>query len=204
MAAALSSSAVSCPGVVAARFNRRAPAARRVRASRVVTAAASSAVETYDAVVIGAGVSGLTTAFTLSRSSPNAKMLVTEARDYVGGNVQSKSKDGYIWEEGPNSYQPGDAILTVACDAGMKDDILLANPNSDRYVLWDKELRALPKDIPTAVLGTFLTWPVGAVTLLCHFSAVLEKCLHPAPPKPSPVLSVSHVRPARHHTRTND
>ena len=41
----------------------------------------------------------------------------------------------------------------------MQDDILLADPNSDRYVLWDKELRALPKDIPTAVLGTFLTWP---------------------------------------------
>ena len=68
-------------------------------------------------------------------------------------------QDGYVWEEGPNSYQPGDAILTVACDAGMQDDILLADPNSDRYVLWDKELRALPKDIPTAVLGTFLTWP---------------------------------------------
>ena len=41
----------------------------------------------------------------------------------------------------------------------MRDDILLADPNSDRYVLWDEELRALPKDIPTAVLGTFLTWP---------------------------------------------
>ena len=59
----------------------------------------------------------------------------------------------YVWEEGPNSYQPGDAILTVACDAGMQNDILLADPNSDRFVLWDKELRALPKDIPTAVLG---------------------------------------------------
>lgn len=58
-----------------------------------------------------------------------------------------------MWEEGPNSYQPGDAILTVACDAGMQNDILLADPNSDRFVLWDKELRALPKDIPTAVLG---------------------------------------------------
>ena len=23
------------------------------------------------------------------------------------------AEDGYVWEEGPNSYQPGDAILTV-------------------------------------------------------------------------------------------
>ena len=118
-----------------------------------------SADSDYDTVVIGAGVSGLSTAFTLGRSSPGVRMLVTEARDRVGGNITTRQENGYIWEEGPNSYQPGDAILTVACDAGMKDDILLADPNSDRYVLWDKELRALPKDIPTAVLGTFLTWP---------------------------------------------
>ena len=119
----------------------------------------ASADDVYDVVVVGAGVSDRT-AFTLGRAKPDAKMLVTEARDCVGGNITSRSDDrGYVWEEGPNSYQPGDPILTVACDAGMRDDILLADPNSDRYVLWDKELRALPKDIPTAVLGTFLTWP---------------------------------------------
>ena len=151
------------PRSTAARFNRRADAkrgpfaVRRAAAARVV--AANAADETYDAVVIGAGVSGLSTAFTLGRKSPGVKLLVTESRDRVGGNITTVSKDGYTWEEGPNSYQPGDTILTVACDAGMKDDILLADPNSDRYVLWDGELRALPKDIPTAVLGSFLTWP---------------------------------------------
>ena len=123
-------------------------------------AAAENLCDSGRVVVVGAGVSGLSTAFTLGRAKPDAKMLVTEARDCVGGNITSRSDDrGYVWEEGPNSYQPGDPILTVACDAGMRDDILLADPNSDRYVLWDKELRALPKDIPTAVLGTFLTWP---------------------------------------------
>ena len=144
---AASTSKRTSPGRRAAR-----PAAREL----VVRVAADS---DYDAVVIGAGVSGLSTAFTLGRSSPGVRMLVTEARDRVGGNITTKNENGYIWEEGPNSYQPGDAILTVACDAGMRDDILLADPNSDRYVLWDEELRALPKDIPTAVLGTFLTWP---------------------------------------------
>ena len=135
---------------------RHAPSAR---ASRLNVRASGSADAAYDAVVIGAGVSGLSTAFTLGRKSPGTRTLVTEARDRVGGNITTRSENGYVWEEGPNSYQPGDAILTVACDAGMRDDILLADPNSDRYVLWDGELRALPKDIPTAVLGTFLTWP---------------------------------------------
>ena len=161
MALSVTLSASAVATTTGGRFNvkRTSPGRRAARpAARglVVRVAADS---DYDAVVIGAGVSGLSTAFTLGRSSPGVRMLVTEARDRVGGNITTKNENGYIWEEGPNSYQPGDAILTVACDAGMRDDILLADPNSDRYVLWDKELRALPKDIPTAVLGTFLTWP---------------------------------------------
>ena len=155
----LSASAVAASTGGRLNVKRTSPGRRAARpAARglVVRVAADS---DYDAVVIGAGVSGLSTAFTLGRSSPGVRMLVTEARDRVGGNITTKNENGYIWEEGPNSYQPGDAILTVACDAGMRDDILLADPNSDRYVLWDEELRALPKDIPTAVLGTFLTWP---------------------------------------------
>ena len=85
----------------------------------MATAAAAGPVESYDTIIIGGGVSGLTTAFTLGRNSPGVRLLVTEARDYVGGNINTQTKDGYTWEEGPNSYQPGDAILTVACDAGM-------------------------------------------------------------------------------------
>ena len=155
----MSCSALAAPvRVSGTRVAGARPRGRVRRASLVVPRA--SADDVYDVVVVGAGVSGLSTAFTLGRAKPDAKMLVTEARDRVGGNITSRGDDrGYVWEEGPNSYQPGDPILTVACDAGMRDDILLADPNSDRYVLWDKELRALPKDIPTAVLGTFLTWP---------------------------------------------
>ena len=40
--------------------------------------------------------------------------LVTEARERVGGNITSMSGGGYIWEEGPNSFQPNDAMLQIA------------------------------------------------------------------------------------------
>ena len=130
--------------------------ATRARA-RATTAAATRDV---DVVVVGAGVSGLSTAHTLKmKKMREATVLVTEARERVGGNVTSRSDGTYTWEEGPNSYQPGDAILTLACDAGMRDDILLADPASNRYVLWDGKLRILPHSIESAVLGDFLTWP---------------------------------------------
>ena len=65
-----------------------------------------SADSDYDTVVIGAGVSGLSTAFTLGRSSPGVRMLVTEARDRVGGNITTRQENGYIWEEGLGPLRP--------------------------------------------------------------------------------------------------
>ena len=66
----------------------RAPRAFRKNGARVsvravrVTATADAA--KYDTVIIGAGVSGLSTAFTLKKDCPAHTMLVTEARDRVG------------------------------------------------------------------------------------------------------------------------
>ena len=46
------------------------------------------------------------------------RLLLTESRDRVGGNLTSCSggegKDGYLWEEGPSSFQPNDSMLKAA------------------------------------------------------------------------------------------
>ncbi|CAA7398615.1 unnamed protein product [Spirodela intermedia] len=109
-----------------------------------------------DCVVVGAGISGLCTAQALivrpvggGKGTP--EVLVTEARDRVGGNITTVERDGYLWEEGPNSFQPSDAVLTMAVDSGLKDDLVLGDPDAPRFVLWQGKLRpvpAKPTDLP--------------------------------------------------------
>ncbi|KAJ0113352.1 hypothetical protein Patl1_00769 [Pistacia atlantica] len=108
---------------------------------------------TADCVIVGGGISGLCIAQALSTDhrdvAPN--VIVTEARDRVGGNITTLERDGYLWEEGPNSFQPSDPMLKMVVDSGLKDDLVLGDPNAPRFVLWDGKLRPVPSkptDLP--------------------------------------------------------
>lgn len=153
--------AVGVASVLAAtRRARKGPRSATGQTSRgKVTSLASKNDDFLDVVVVGGGVSGLTAAHRILKDRPESSVVVTEARDRAGGNITTMSANGRLWEEGPNSFQPGDAILTVACDIGLQDDIMLADPNSYRFVWWEGSLRALPATPQDAVLGNFLTWP---------------------------------------------
>lgn len=78
-------------------------------------AAGDGAHSSVDCVVVGGGISGLCIAQALATKHNDAvpNVLVTEARDRVGGNIITVEKDGYLWEEGPNSFQPSDSMLTM-------------------------------------------------------------------------------------------
>jgi oxygen-dependent protoporphyrinogen oxidase len=84
--------------------------------SSVAAAAGNVPSEVLDTVVVGAGISGLVTAQALQTKHGDKvqSFLVTEGRERVGGNITSLQGDGYIWEEGPNSFQPNDAMLQAA------------------------------------------------------------------------------------------
>ena len=72
--------------------------------------------------------------------------MVTEARDRVGGNITTASDEsrGLLWEEGPNSFQPSDAVLKAAVDAGCVDDLVFGDPKAPRFVFWEGRLRPTP------------------------------------------------------------
>jgi len=110
-------------------------------------------------VVVGAGISGLTVAFHLSRASSSAgapgglRPLVLEASEHVGGAIQTLRRDGWIFEQGPNtvlSSRP--AVGRLLTDAGLEPETLTARPASKRRYLWkDDRLQPLPGSPPSFV-----------------------------------------------------
>ncbi|KAK9902125.1 hypothetical protein WJX75_005247 [Coccomyxa subellipsoidea] len=113
-----------------------------------------------DVVVVGAGISGLTTAQALvaEHAGTVTSFLVTEGRDRVGGNITSVSGDGYLWEEGPSSFQPNDAMLKAAVDAGIDKDLVFGDPKAPRFVWWNKKLRPTPSGPDVLTFDLLSIW----------------------------------------------
>lgn len=95
-----------------------------------------------DVVIIGAGISGLSCAWTLKRLGIDAVIVEESARP--GGVIQTEKIHGYQIEHGPNALQSAPAALRLIEEAGLWDDILTPSPNAPRFVFWDGKLRKVP------------------------------------------------------------
>ena len=135
-----------------------------------------STASTADCLVIGAGISGSTLAHNLHRAGVD--VLLTEARDYVGGNVVSHEEDGFVWEEGPNSFATQPSIVRLAHELGIGDQLVFADESLPPWVFHNGKLHPLPKGkggkgpkgqlelvfgsngvLKFGVLGELLSWP---------------------------------------------
>lgn len=104
------------------------------------------------ALVIGAGISGLTTAYALQKAG--IATLIVDSATRPGGVIQSVKRDGFLIEYGPQSFS-GNAQLTSLCmELGILDDRVLADSKAARYVLIDGHLRSVPMS-PTLLASSF-------------------------------------------------
>lgn len=94
-----------------------------------------------DVVVIGSGISGLSTAYRLKKLGYD--VVVYEKDEDIGGNVKTIRKDGYLFELGPQTILADEEVLRFFEEVGLKP--LKANPSSkNRYIYKKGRLVPLP------------------------------------------------------------
>jgi oxygen-dependent protoporphyrinogen oxidase len=107
------------------------------------------------AVVIGAGISGLVCAYALSKEGIDP--LVLEASPCPGGMICSERGDGFLLELGPQSFSGTAVLRSLFSELGIADQVVEAPARVPRYVLVDGALKAVPLN-PVAILtSSFLS-----------------------------------------------
>jgi protoporphyrinogen/coproporphyrinogen III oxidase len=94
------------------------------------------------ALVVGAGISGLATAYALQKAGVSPFILEFASRP--GGVIQSVERDGFLIECGPQSFSGNPALTTICRDLQIADQQILADPKSPRYVVIGGKLRNVP------------------------------------------------------------
>jgi oxygen-dependent protoporphyrinogen oxidase len=152
------------------RADRGAEAARRATSTR------RNNVQTdADVLVIGAGISGLTTAFGLHRRG--CDVLLAEAGPRAGGVIGTRRRDGVLYELGPNSTLDTTPLINELLDElGIRGERLEASKDAAiRYVVRGGK----PVALPTSP-GAFFTTP--AFTLGAKLRLFAEPFIAPTPP----------------------
>src|SRR5688572_9546437 len=100
------------------------------------------------AIVVGAGISGLTCAHTLQKLGIDTVVLEKSPR--VGGVIRTERRDGYLLEWGPNSMLPTLHTFGLLEEIGLADQLEQADPKAPRYVCLQGQLRRVPFGALTA------------------------------------------------------
>jgi len=105
--------------------------------------------------IIGAGITGLTTAFCLKRRG--IPVTVYESGPRAGGVIESTRRDGFLAEHGPNAaLETSPKVTELIKWAGLESRRLATAPEAEaRYVVRDRR----PVAMPGSPLG-FLTTPL--------------------------------------------
>lgn len=106
-------------------------------------------------IVIGAGISGLTTAYLLSKKGFDVTIL--EKNNSVGGSIESVLENGFLFDRGPNSaLETTPVIGQLVRELELEPELLYANKQANkRYILRDNILHPLPMS-PQGLIKTKL------------------------------------------------
>ena len=119
----------------------------------------------YDVAIIGAGVSGLTTAYDLHRRG--YRVIVLERQQQIGGNAISEPINGFLMEHGPttlNAMVP--QAHELAGELGLADQqVDLGRAIAKRYLRQGDYLHGISINPAGFLLSNYLS-PMGRASLM--------------------------------------
>jgi protoporphyrinogen/coproporphyrinogen III oxidase len=111
-----------------------------------------------DVIIIGAGLTGLTTAHYLQKSGK--KFIVLEQKKNVGGAIQTETEKGFTFEKGPTT-----GVLSNETVDELFDDLKglcrleqASNAVNKRYILKDGNWTPLPSGIISGIKTPLFNW----------------------------------------------
>lgn len=114
--------------------------------------------KTKKITILGAGISGLATAYWLDKNGYDITIL--ESSSEPGGSMQTLLEDGFLIDFGPNSgLETTPLIRQIVDEVGLSNEMVYANESSNkRYILRNGKLHPLPTSPPAFIkTGLFST-----------------------------------------------
>jgi oxygen-dependent protoporphyrinogen oxidase len=110
--------------------------------------------------IIGAGISGLSTAFYLQRARPDRELLIFDANPAPGGTMCTVECEGFRFEAGGNGFLTNKPdSLQLVKDAGAEHLLLPSSELARKRYIYTDRLHRLPETPPAFLASRLLSLP---------------------------------------------
>jgi len=116
--------------------------------------------DTYQTLILGGGLSGLTVAHKLKLNAPNHKFCILEKSGRTGGVIKTHREDGFITEIGPHGFLDNCAeSRQILQETGLDKEAVKA-PLIDfvRYVYLNGKLNLIPQTPLKILMAPLIPW----------------------------------------------
>jgi oxygen-dependent protoporphyrinogen oxidase len=120
--------------------------------------------------VIGAGISGLATAYRLKQRG--CQVTLFEASDTIGGNIRGSVDDNWLADSGYGLINIADPIIqTLISELDLRDEVLSLGPLSrKRYIAYENRFKRMPNTVSDAIWSRYLPIATRLRLLFSRFS----------------------------------
>lgn len=113
--------------------------------------------------IIGAGLTGLATAYYLGKKHSDWQIDIYESANRVGGKIQTKRVDGYVVEVGPDSYLARKTAMTDLVKEVGLGHTLVRNATGESFIYDRGSMKPIPGGSIVGIPTEFLPFAMSSL-----------------------------------------